>query len=1132
MSQDLQSVKNILQGILNPDNNIRKEAEKNLSQLRSNNSALCYYLSQILVECPEKGVKTLASVLLRKILDIPADEKLSSPWKDFDDKCREQIKENLLKSIISESDKAQKIKYCDTMAVVAENVFEYKGTWSSLLDFIYQGISLELLPENISNIETVLFLMSQIFGILYEEMVSKLDAFIATFDKFFKFNDFNLKTRTSQVIGEILSIVKKKDSKKFKVFIPSIIEHTYLCLSTPNQESNLRICLMSISDLATAEPNILRKSFGDLFILLGKVAEQKDLTEQNLRELSFEIIVSLVEAFPKLFKSDTPKLEAFIQMIFKYALEMDTDITDEWITPKTLSFLEEDVVPEGQVQLCLGMIERVCQTMEKEKVNKVLEILVVIVQDLLGKSSDNWKYKYIAFMTITSMCEEIDDISDLKNILPICFENLTNENCKIRFACLQVVEVCCDQFNPTFQKNYHKEIVPTLLKLMQDNVLRNQLQCTETLIGFLENSPEEIAKEHTKEILDVLFPILLNDSTFVSLKENILNVLSELVEVSDTEFDQYSSKCLEILIKVLTFCLTQGKEKTIYGSLLELVTKIGPKCEGEYKKYIPDIISAMITLQNNIPYSTDPIFEHLNSAWEKLIPYIKSDFKNLTAPVIECSLRLVANVPTMSVSNAPNTEFDIQALLKDDTQCDEIVKQKIQVNTFETSDYAASILLLTTVIEAFGDEFLPYLEHTEKTILSLLSFEANLDIRMEAANTIPYLLTIVKNQNKTELLHQKAITYLTNLILALEKEDSNPCISCQLDAIGSLIEKVGLFLQNNQIKDVFVKLLQVFDNVEKTRISLLSNIEETKVEMENDKKLGNHQINSDDEDDGQYEEALDDLDNDVEEIEDVLVSIADVMGSLFKTHKELTLEVVDLLIKNLLPKYFTTTSSNFEIKMGLYIVDDMIEFLGQSLLSGIWKDLAGLVLRYCDDKEAFLRQAAIYGVGEFAINTTNDYASFAPAMLDGVDKALRYNSDGQNPNQWSSARDNAVSALGKIIKYQYSCVNGPELIKKWVGALPLTDDNFEAEKVHKIFVEMLINNVDLVIGQDKENLPKVIRILCKISDTKFVDEKTNEEVKKLISGIKTNTQFSSFIDVAIKEANKELQEKMNELLKN
>lgn len=244
-TQELQTVVTILKGILNPDNNTRKESEKKLSELNQNPSALSLCLSMVLVESSvEKGVKILASVLLRKVLHVPESDDVSQVWSNMSEEYKTSLKENILKSIINEADKSLKLKICDTMATIVENVFSSKESWPGVLDFIYQGISLPLEPNNISNIETVLFLLSLIFGIVYEEMISKLDAFIVTFESFFKYDSADLKTRTSQVIGEILSIVKKKDSKKFKIFIPSILEHTYKCLTDGKQEHNVSTFLI------------------------------------------------------------------------------------------------------------------------------------------------------------------------------------------------------------------------------------------------------------------------------------------------------------------------------------------------------------------------------------------------------------------------------------------------------------------------------------------------------------------------------------------------------------------------------------------------------------------------------------------------------------------------------------------------------------------------------------------------------------------------------------------------------------------------------------------------------------------------------------------------------------------------
>jgi hypothetical protein len=55
---------------------------------------------------------------------------------------------------------------------------------------------------------------------------------------------------------------------------------------------------------------------------MGKISENVDL-EDNLREMCFEIIVTLIEAMPKLItesKDGNEKLENFVTRLFKYAM--------------------------------------------------------------------------------------------------------------------------------------------------------------------------------------------------------------------------------------------------------------------------------------------------------------------------------------------------------------------------------------------------------------------------------------------------------------------------------------------------------------------------------------------------------------------------------------------------------------------------------------------------------------------------------------------------------------------------------------------------------------------------------------------------------------------------------------------
>ena len=236
-----------------------------------------------------------------------------------------------------------------------------------------------------------------------------------------------LKTRTVQAIGEILSIVRKKESKKFRDFIFYMLETTLKCMEA-GDENNLKLCLSSLSDLANTEPNILRKSFSDLYILMGKITEKKDFNDENIRELGFEILLTLIEKKPLLISKDTERLKILVEALYKYALEMENDIDDDWLTPKTESYFDEEFVPEEKLATSLSLIDRLTIALGKKE---MLVFLSDIVLQLLNQGGVDWRYKYIGFMTIAQMVEYIDEIKNIENILPIVFENTANENPKL-----------------------------------------------------------------------------------------------------------------------------------------------------------------------------------------------------------------------------------------------------------------------------------------------------------------------------------------------------------------------------------------------------------------------------------------------------------------------------------------------------------------------------------------------------------------------------------------------------------------------------------------------------------------------------------------------------------------------------
>lgn len=1135
---DLLSFHQILTNILEPNNEIRKEAEAKLNALTSNIPLLIIYLSKVLLSTTLKGVKNLCCLLLNKYLSAKHSTNSESNWALLANQ-KEEFKGDILKAYINENDAFIKKKIVDLIIHVAECTYEADETWADLTKLVVEGIKVEIKPENLVLLEAQVYLISQVYVILSEELNNYLLTFLSVFQSYYKTEYISLRTRTSEAIVGMMYVLDKKDKKKLKPFIYDIYKVTLDSFQNPKEEENLRRNIMNISEIVSSMPGLLKANFSDLFILMGKISESKSIMDGTTREMGFDIIVSLVEKKKSLLLKDRERTKVFLQSLFRYAFEMDDEVDEKWVTPATSSYIDEAFVPEEQVEAAFSQIDRLIDYLGFEFVMKELN---EIIMELITNEEKVWKYKYVGFMMIAQIIEYVSDIKSIEVIIDTIISNLDNGHPKIRYACMQCVEQMSEHLQPKFQNLCHAIVLPKLIQRLNDGALRNQLQACETMQAFIEHChSEKIFRDNTyiQDILNSLLSLFSSDATPISLREAILNVCSELTSVSDEFIVPFAEKTFLIMIDFFSKVYSNPTFKSLYGSLIELITVIGPKCQSSYTKYIPDIVTALIVIQDRIPQSTDPLFENLKSAWSEVIPIIKVNYPHLIEPIFHSIMQLINNTPKVYIQNEIKqnsqediTQIDVLKLLQEDKDSLQISKEKINnnISTSETSDYAGAIEVLNTMIEKFGALFAPYYKIAEQAIIPLLAFESNADIRIEASNTLYEIISMIAstlesngsetNTQDKEVLCTLSKGYIVLLFNTIEKEGHNDAISAMLDNMGNIIEKVkDAFLSELELNELSEKLLKIFEKVERFRLSI---IEKKKLVEEEDAKNKDDGKHSDDEEEIEEDDFADELQKDIEDIEEVLVSIADVFGSIFKTHKERTLCIVHKLKEQLLVKYFMPNSSNFEKKMGIFILDDMIEHLGQKLIPDIWDSIIKIIVSFISDKDHSLRQASAYGLGEIALNTVTDN-SMTPNFKDQLDQLFYISLSKtleENPKveeeleEWGSAKDNVVVAISKIIKNQSQNITVEPWIKLYLENMPIQYDEEEAQEQHEEFFQMLKSNPDVMLGANSCNLPRVLQICSEIYQSKLSKEEQDTEIKNLFASVKANPAYQQYAQEA------------------
>lgn len=231
-----------------------------------------------------------------------------------------------------------------------------------------------------------------------------------------------------------------------------------------------------------------------------------------------------------------------------------------------------------------------------------------------------------------------------------------------------------------------------------------------------------------------------------------------------------------------------------------------------------------------------------------------------------------------------------------------------------------------------------------------------------------------------------------------------------------------------------------------------------------------------------------------------------MLGILFKTHKEHCHPLADKIINEVLPLLAAHTDKGKQ-KFLLYILDDMLEYLdGDFLGLDVYHKVALQVASKANSPSPAIRQAAVYGIGMAAQHGGAAFAGVHDACLAALKSAVEFPLDDKTREKskkmfkFSHARDNAVAAIGRVIKYQGQHQSTPQVTSTWLQLMPLTHDFVESKEQNQQLAEMVMANPQAVLGANYEALEHFVTVLGTICDT----EQSNEDTMLRLSVIIAN----------------------------
>ena len=368
---------------------------------------------------------------------------------------------------------------------------------------------------------------------------------------------------------------------------------------------------------------------------MGKIIENKNI-DDALRETSFEILISIIEQIPKCMNKDNEKIKQLISAIFKYSMEIENTIEDDWLKPQTESYISDEFIPEEKLDESTSLISRLFTSLDKET---ILNIVSHNISELIQHSNQQeWKYKYIAYITVAEISKFINEISNIEKLIELILLDLTNQNPKIQYSAIYCIAELSEHHHPDFQNEYHKKVLPLLIEIMKNsNYLRVQLEVCDAIDLFLNYISEGDVGQYMKISLDILLQVFLknNNESPQSLKQGILLDIQQFIVASEESFKEYAEKTFEILLNYLSQILNEGINKGLIGILLETISIIGPLCPILFKKVLLNLFDILIKIQMNLNSYKDNIGNYLLSSWNKIINDLLENHKTRIPQIFE-----------------------------------------------------------------------------------------------------------------------------------------------------------------------------------------------------------------------------------------------------------------------------------------------------------------------------------------------------------------------------------------------------------------------------------------------------------------------------------------------------------------
>ncbi|GAB5356542.1 hypothetical protein AAMO2058_000298800 [Amorphochlora amoebiformis] len=1026
-----EELQEVLLGMLDADNNRRKLAEQVLNAFFERPACVSALMQQVSMS-PNARARQMAAVLLRKKLTAQL-------WRS--NKSRKAIQQTLLERLVKEPVWAVR----KAVAVLATRVAKLSvpdGQWPDLMPFLVQ-----LVKKKDQKMRTVGMLMFRAMGEnLGQEMVRSMRPFAQVVSEGLRDESMRVRAEAFRAMESIVSYLESKEHVAiYAKLIPIAVQSAQDILKGGDVDSSAP-ALELFNALTDSPVPVLEPYLVDLTKFMLEVAVKADVEMGiSIADQAMSFVQSVVAEKPnRMLKAKLiPDLlkASFIFCVKPQDNPFDLDnITAQRIGIAMVTQLVESIPYKHILTPCL-----------KTSLN-------------LMQSKDNPHNRRGGLAIIAAMAEGFALLLSecLEQLLNACYALIKDQHPMVRAgACVCLLQLS-DHISDV--KEHHKRIVPSLVSVLdregEHKLVR--VKAAMALCAFIENlDPTEI-NLYINPLMTRFGNYLTNERESKEVREMSVGGIQSVASVAEEKFLPYFKPAAQVMFRLME---KKGDEDLkMRARATDCIGAIAAAVGAE--AFEPLVEQILRIARENL---TLELFE-LNEATFRLYSNLASCLGDKFIPILPEAFEYARK----SVLSVDGVEFrhkggDLSAFnYSDNINEEDFLKQMdYTIRSGAVDEKSTAIHALASYIENCQKGYLPFVEKTISLCEESLEYPHHF-VRHGVAEVLTELCTLAHNlfpnpDPKTMNKHGQALVgrALALLLEMMKLEPDKGCCAAAVDGVKFCIEHFGIPILRVSGQKL-IGLIEVLLK-EKAPCQMYHGEEEDEKEHEAD-----------------HDEIL------IDHVTDLLSSIAKITGPDFEP-------MFRVMLPHLL-KFNQQRRAASDRIMAIGTIADVAEEMRWAIKPYL-KVLFPQAIASLNDSEVGVRRNAAFATGIFALNGGEDGKAFYGQALEGLHKIISVDlKEKKGDPHWEACRDNAVSAISKMLAHDPKLATRQEVVDLFMAGLPLLDDMAEAKECYSRMSWMLAKLPTLT----EKHRPHVLRVCAVALATHNVDIDVKQALAVLV----------------------------------